>query len=84
MLELADPLTASGSLEIVVNKVWRVRLATSPDWRTYHVALPSGLSGAQEIQLDLQAPVTIPALVDPQSDDARPLSVMVHRVGVLP
>lgn len=84
VLELADPLAASGSLEVVINKRWRVHLATTPDWRDYHVVLPSDLAGAQVLRLDLQAPVTIPARVDPQSDDARPLSVMVHSVRVIP
>jgi tetratricopeptide (TPR) repeat protein len=84
-LDLADPLlSSSGPLELVVNGRWRVWIPVAPDWRRYHVVLPSAFAGTRELRLDLRATATLPALSDPQSDDARSLSIMVHSVRVTP
>ena len=83
-LDLAGPLPQSGPLDLVVNDGWRVRLPLAPEWRRYQIMLPDALAGEQQLRLDLQAPVTLPALADPSSVDARPLSVMVHSVRVTP
>ena len=84
VLELAGPLPRSGPLEVIINGRRRVRFAVAPDWRRYQLLLPPDLAGTRQLRLDLHAPVTLPALHNPQSDDARPLSVMVHSVGVTP
>ncbi len=51
-------------------------------WRTYQVAVPTSLAGQSRIELRLHAPTFIPLQLDPQSTDARQLSLMVSRVGV--
>ena len=82
MLDLAAPLQLDGPLEVTINGRWRQEVHVAPGWRRYYVALPADIAGTREIRLDLRAPTHLPAREDPQSSDARPLSVMVHRVGV--
>ncbi len=81
-LDLAAPLPIDGPLEVTIDGRWRVRIAVAPVWRRYHLMLPPALAGAKQLRLDLRAPITVPMRVDPRSDDARPLSVTVHRVAV--
>ncbi|MEI7772164.1 MAG: phospholipid carrier-dependent glycosyltransferase [Chloroflexales bacterium] len=51
-------------------------------WRTYRVAVPEGLAGQSRIELRLHAPTFIPLQLNPQSTDARQLSLMISRVSV--
>lgn len=51
-------------------------------WRVYHLALPPEAIGAQQIRLDLHAPVFVPARTTPGSNDARALSLMASAAGV--
>ncbi len=82
LLDLAGPLPLRGPLEVTINGRWHASLTVATGWRRYHLALPDGLAGAKRLRLDLRAPTYMPALDNPRSDDARPLSVMLHRVGV--
>jgi hypothetical protein len=82
-LDIAAPLPLSGPIEVAVGGHWRVQLVPAPGWRTYRLALPPDLAGSRRLRIELHAPITIPARIDPQSADARPLSVMVHRVAVV-
>jgi hypothetical protein len=82
VLELAAPLQLSEPLEVIIDGRWRVDLAIAPDWRSYRLALPAELAGTNELRLDLHAPTSMPMRENPESDDARPLSIMVHRVAV--
>ncbi|NNJ11454.1 phospholipid carrier-dependent glycosyltransferase [Chloroflexales bacterium ZM16-3] len=54
----------------------------SGQWRVYRVALPDSLAGQSRIELRLHAPTFIPLQLDPQSTDARQLSLMISRVSV--
>lgn len=54
----------------------------SGEWRTYRVAVPASLVGAQHLELHLTAPTFIPVQLNPASGDARLLSVMVRDVAV--
>jgi 4-amino-4-deoxy-L-arabinose transferase-like glycosyltransferase len=82
VLDVAAPLPLDGPLQIVVDGRWRTTVPTTSNWRRYRFALPAGLSGARQLRIDLQAPSRLPIRDNPKSDDARPLSVMVHRVAV--
>ena len=82
VLDLAAPLDLSGPLEVVVEGRWRTTIAVASDWRRYHLTLPAELAGARKLRLDFRAPTRLPMLHNPESDDARPLSVMVHRVAI--
>ncbi len=54
----------------------------SGQWRTYHMAVPANLVGQSQIQLRLHAPTFIPLQLNPESTDARQLSLMISRVSV--
>jgi 4-amino-4-deoxy-L-arabinose transferase-like glycosyltransferase len=82
VLELAAPLQLSGPIEVTIDGRWRVDLGIAPNWRSYRLALPTELIGAEQLRIDLQAPTRLPMRENPESDDARPLSIMVHRVAV--
>ncbi|MBX0329287.1 phospholipid carrier-dependent glycosyltransferase [Oscillochloris sp. ZM17-4] len=51
-------------------------------WRLYQVAVPDSLAGQSRIELRLHAPTFIPLQLNPQSTDARQLSLMVSQVSV--
>jgi 4-amino-4-deoxy-L-arabinose transferase-like glycosyltransferase len=51
-------------------------------WRSYHLAIPAELAGATRLTVTLQAPTFVPAMENPQSNDARALSLMVGEVRV--
>jgi hypothetical protein len=69
---------------VTLNERWRVAFSPAPGWRRYHLAIPPDLAGATELRIDLHAPTRVPMRENPQSDDARSLSVMLHRVAVVP
>lgn len=52
------------------------------EWRIYRIAIPPSLRGSQRLELHLSAPTFIPVQLDPASNDARPLSVMISDVAV--
>jgi hypothetical protein len=54
----------------------------SGQWRTYQLAVPASLAGQSRIELRLHAPTFIPLQLNPQSTDARQLSLMISRVWV--
>ncbi len=83
-LDLAGPFPLRGPLEIVVEGRWRFDIPVAPEWRTYYIFVPEDIAEPQQLTLGLKASTTIPALKDHTSDDARPLSVMVHRVALMP
>jgi 4-amino-4-deoxy-L-arabinose transferase-like glycosyltransferase len=83
-LDLASPFALPGPLEVVVEGRWRYHLNVAPDWRTYYLAVPADAGTPAQLDIALSAPTRIPAQIDPASDDARPLSVMVHRVALVP
>ena len=82
VLDLAAPLPLRGPLVVMAGERVLARLDVAPGWRRYHLALPPELTGATRLDLRLLAPTRIPMRDDPRSDDARALSVMVHRVAV--
>jgi tetratricopeptide (TPR) repeat protein len=51
-------------------------------WRDYRVAVPDSLAGQRRLSLRLHAPTFIPLQLNPQSDDARQLSLMISAVSV--
>ncbi len=51
-------------------------------WRSYEVVVPDSLAGQSRIELRLHAPTFVPLQLNPQSTDARQLSLMVSRVSV--
>jgi hypothetical protein len=49
-------------------------------WRAYRLAIPAELAGARRLVIELDAPTFVPALINPASDDARALSLMIAEV----
>lgn len=84
VLDIAAPLRLNGPLEVSGDGGWRATLPVTPNWRSYRLALPPSLAGARQLRLTLHAPVRLPMRDNSRSDDARPLSVMIHRVAVEP
>ena len=82
VLDLAAPLELGGPLELWINGYRGARFVPQAGWRTYRFAVPPALAGAAELRLELHAPTRLPLAGDPQSQDARALSVMLHRVAV--
>ena len=82
VLELAGPLPGREPLDVVINERWPVTLGVAAGWREYRIVLPPDLVGSRELRLDLRAPTRLPAFENSGSDDARPLSVMVHAIRV--
>lgn len=81
-LDVASPF-ANGPLEVVVEGRWRYTIPVSAQWRTYYVAIPQDIAEPNTLTLELHSATVIPAQRDPESDDARPLGVMVHRVALV-
>ncbi len=81
-IEMAAPIALDGVLHVRLNDHQATLLRPNADWRTYHLAVPPGLAGQTRLRLELNAPTYLPMHADPTSDDARALSVMVHRVAV--
>jgi 4-amino-4-deoxy-L-arabinose transferase-like glycosyltransferase len=97
VLPLAEPLRAdaaivlrmtSGRQEVVPLDVWvggrwsgRV-LVAGGSWRTYRLMVPPELAGQRRVDIRLSAPTFVPARLNPASDDARTLSLMIGQVRV--
>lgn len=82
MLDIAAPLPIGGPVEITIAGRWRTSFMPRPVWRRYRFSLPQELVGSTDLRIDFHAPTRLPMRDDPKSDDARPLSVMLHRVAV--
>ncbi len=52
------------------------------EWRIYQVAVPPALAGQTRLTIRLEAPTFIPVQLNPNSSDARLLSVMISDVAV--
>ncbi|MEN9935656.1 MAG: hypothetical protein RLZZ387_2235 [Chloroflexota bacterium] len=52
------------------------------EWRVYRVAVPAELAGQRRLAVELDAPTFVPARENPESSDARALSLMVSEVRV--
>jgi hypothetical protein len=81
-IELAAPLVLDGPLVLNINDGAQVAIRPDLAWRTYRLVVPPMLSGQQELRLRLRAPTHLPMNDNPESNDPRALSVMVHRVAV--
>jgi len=82
VLELAAPLELGGPLELWINGYRSGRFVPQSGWRAYRFGVPRELAGATELRIDLHAPTRLPLAEDPHSQDARALSIMLHRVAV--
>lgn len=82
VLELAAPLELGGPLELWINGRRCGRFVPVADWRAYRFGVPQEVAGAGELRVELHAPTRLPLADDPQSQDPRALSVMLHRVAV--
>jgi hypothetical protein len=51
-------------------------------WRSYYLPVPAALEGEQELTVVLDAPIFIPAHYDAETNDIRPVSLMVNAVWV--
>lgn len=83
-LDLASPFALDRPLDIVVDGQWHFQIPVAPEWRTYYIVVPADVALPQRLDIRLEASTHIPAQSDATSDDARPLSVMVHRVAIMP
>lgn len=81
-IEMAAPIALNGGLQVRMNDGPPLLLRPDAAWRVYHLVVPPGLAGQRKLRLTLQAPTYLPMKTDPNSSDARALSVMVHRVAV--
>jgi tetratricopeptide (TPR) repeat protein len=81
-LQLAAPVALNGSLQIQLNEQLVATLRPDAQWRVYRFAVPPALAGQRELHVQLHAPTYLPMHADPESNDPRALSVMVHRVAV--
>ncbi len=89
MLEMAGGQPEATSLQVQFDqcqgRMCRVTLPVSAgQWRSYVLPIPPALAGQTTLSLTLSAPTFIPAHINPDSNDMRPLSVMISTVGVEP
>lgn len=82
VVELAAPLDLGAPLQLRVADGPAMTLQPNPQWRTYRLTVPPALVGQRQLRLRLHAPTRLPMRDDPQSNDPRALSVMVHRVAL--
>lgn len=82
MLEMAAPLELDGPVRITLNDGPAVSLRPVAGWRAYYLGVPPALAGEQVLRIRIQAPTRLPMRDNPESNDPRALSVMVHQVGV--
>ncbi|GAB4108862.1 MAG: glycosyltransferase family 39 protein [Roseiflexaceae bacterium] len=96
-LPLAGPLRPGATVELRLGGGWlpatplELRVADGPllrlevprgGWRVYRVPVPDSQLDQPHLRISLQAPTFVPALVMPESDDARALSLMVSDVRI--
>lgn len=82
LIELAAPVPLDAPPTISINGGPPRRLPVQSQWRCFLLPIPPEAFGQRTLRLQLAAPTFIPMQRDPQSDDARALSIMVHRVAV--
>lgn len=98
IIPLSEPLPAGASINLSVAGApnaevtpLTVRIGDGPEWilpiargqwRSYSIPAPPDQIGASRVTITLRAPTFVPALLDPTSDDARALSLMIAEVRV--
>ena len=97
MLPVPAPLLASNTLvlhmtgshpgatplDVWIGDRWAGRvLVENGSWRDYRLPVPAELVGQRRLAISLRAPTFVPALLNPASDDARTLSLMISSVRV--
>ena len=81
-LRLAGGVAGATPLTVTLGGVTTVLPVQAGVWRVYQVVVPASLVGQSRLEFGLNAPTFIPIELNPASDDARLLSVMVSDVGV--
>lgn len=81
-LRLAGGLPGDTPLEISVGGKTTIIAVRGGEWRNYQLAVPESLAGQERIEIRLNAPTFIPVQLNPQSGDARLLSLMVSSIAV--
>ena len=81
-IQLAAPVGLDGPLQIQLNDRPVAALRPDAQWRVYRFAVPPALAGQRRLHVRLHAPTYLPMYANPESNDPRALSVMVHRVAV--
>jgi hypothetical protein len=70
-------------LDVWIGDRWAGRVPVeSGRWRDYRLPVPQELAGQPQLAITLRAPTFVPALLNPASDDARTLSLMISSVRV--
>lgn len=73
---------ASTPLTITLGDTTTTIQVRAGEWRSYRIAIPEQLVGQSRLELRLRAPTFIPVQLNPQSGDARLLSIMISDVAV--